>query len=69
MNIHHLPSDLREVSGEMQHNGALQHSSLMESHGVAAAARAPGRLYQCKCWDGPLAATATQSPCPCRDLA
>lgn len=44
MNIHHLPSDLGEVCGEMQHMGALQHSPLMESHAVAAAARAPGRL-------------------------
>lgn len=28
MNIHHLPSDLGEVCGEMQHMGALQHSPL-----------------------------------------
>lgn len=39
MNIHFLLSDLQEFSGEMQHIKALQHSSIMENHGVAVAAK------------------------------
>lgn len=45
MNIHCLFSVLWEVSGEMQRIKALQHSSIMENHGVAVAAKTQHKLY------------------------